>query len=580
MERLEREKRRETHAEAVGNTVEKRDTAADDEAEDTAGDAGSDGEAGESEIDAESTEDDSGESTPAADDDDAPTEADLEEERAYEARRAARAERLRRRKRKQRRRRAAIAGFATAAVVVLGTGYYFGDEVMDKLQSMEKMIAENRKNREAEKAAKEASAKAEAEKQKAPAITATPTPSAADELRTAENRVIRKARKYAYQYDYDKAINVLQTSDIYSKSDRLKKYEASYAKKKAQCVPWNIEEITHVFFHSLVVDPAKAFDGDVKSDGFNQMMTTVDEFNKIIQSMYDKGYVMVSLKDIATADENGNMTQGEILLPPGKVPFVLSQDDVCYYHFMDNNGFASKLVLDENGVVKNEYIEEDGSVSIGDYDMVPLIDSFLKKHPDFSYRGAKGVLALTGYNGILGYRTDISYQEVPKDIDDDKREWLEAHPDFSLEAERAEAKKVADALKKTGWEFASHTWGHLNVADVSLERLQRDTEKFKENVDPLIGGTDMIIFAFGADFIQGGEYYGDKFDFYKSSGYNYFCNVDSQKYFVQLRDNYLRMGRRNLDGYRMYYNPELVDDLFDAASVFDPGRPVPVAPMS
>ena len=40
--------------------------------------------------------------------------------------------------------------------------------------------------------------------------------------------------------------------------------------------------------------------------------------------------------------------------------------------------------------------------------MVPLIDAFVKKHPDFSYRGAKGTLALTGYNGVLGYRTSKS----------------------------------------------------------------------------------------------------------------------------------------------------------------------------
>ena len=41
----------------------------------------------------------------------------------------------------------------------------------------------------------------------------------------------------------------------------------------------------------------------------------------------------------------------------------------------------------------------------------------------------------------------------------------------------------------------------------------------------------------------------------------------------------MRQGRRNLDGYRMYYNPEMVDDLFDAASVFDPARPTHVPPM-
>ena len=77
------------------------------------------------------------------------------------------------------------------------------------------------------------------------------------------------------------------------------------------------------------------------------------------------------------------------MLPKGKIPFVLSQDDVSYYHYMDGDGYASRLVLDENGEVKNEYIEDDGTVSVGNYDMVPLIDEFVKQHPDFSYHGEK-----------------------------------------------------------------------------------------------------------------------------------------------------------------------------------------------
>ena len=135
-------------------------------------------------------------------------------------------------------------------------------------------------------------------------------------------------------------------------------------------------------------------------------------------------------------------------------------------------------------------------------------------------------------------------------------------------------------MKEEGWVFASHTWGHLNVGEISLDRLQADTQRFKENVDPLIGGTDIIIFAFGADLAGIEDYSGEKFEYLKSCGYNYFCNVDSSQYYVQMRDNYFRMGRRNLDGYRMYYNPELVADLFDASQVFDPSRPTPVPPMS
>ena len=177
------------------------------------------------------------------------------------------------------------------------------------------------------------------------------------------------------------------------------------------------------------------------------------------------------------------------------------------------------------------------------------------------------------------YIEDIVDDFSPADLDDNKVEWLDAHPDFSLDKEREEEKKVADAMKEDGWLFASHTWGHQNIGQISLEQLQADTQKFKDNVDPLIGGTDIIIFAFGTDLTTQEDYSGDKFEYLKSVGYNYYCNVDSSKYFVQIRDRYFRQGRRNLDGYRMYYNPDLLEDLFNAKDVFDPSRPTPVPPM-
>ena len=58
---------------------------------------------------------------------------------------------------------------------------------------------------------------------------------------------------------------------------------------------------------------------------------------------------MVSLHDMCIVNQDGTVSQGEILLPPGKIPFVLSQDDVSYYHYMDGDGFAQKLIVDENG---------------------------------------------------------------------------------------------------------------------------------------------------------------------------------------------------------------------------------------
>lgn len=388
---------------------------------------------------------------------------------------------------------------------------------------------------------------------------------------------LEQASLMAAQYDYDEAIEFLKSQPAYDSNTDMQNAVSEYENTKAACTEYPLEQITHVFFHTLIKDTSKAFDGDTDSDGYNQYMTSIDEFNKIIQSMYDKGYVMVSPHDMATVNEDGTMSRGSIMLPPGKIPFVLSQDDVSYYHYMDGDGFASKLVVDENGDVKNEYIEDDGSVSTGDYDMVPLIDTFVKEHPDFSYHGRKGILAMTGYDGVLGYRTDIAYK-TGKNLQDDQKKFLRDHPDFDYKQEVKNAKKVAAAMKAEGWEFASHTWGHKNVASTSLKDLKRDTKKWKKYVAPVLGKTDMIIFAFGADIGSWEGYSSDnaKYEFYKSQGYRYFCNVDSSQYFVQITDDYFRQGRRNLDGYRMYYNPEMLSDLFDVSEVWDSSRPTPV----
>ena len=401
-----------------------------------------------------------------------------------------------------------------------------------------------------------------------------------EEAAVSSDTVLLNAQIMYAQYNYDAAIQYLKSQPDFDVNKDYMDLAAKCQVAKGSLVEYPLEQVTHVFFHTLIKDTSKAFDGDSDEAGYNQMMTTIDEFNRIIQILYDKGYVLVSPHDMATVNEDGTMSRGKILLPEGKTPFVLSQDDVSYYHYMDGDGFASRLVLDENGQVKAEYIEDDGTLSVGNYDMVPILDEFISQHPDFSYRGRKGVLAMTGYNGVLGYRTDIAYK-TGENLQDNQREFLESHPDFDYEAEVAEATKVAEAMKATGWEFASHTWGHMNATDRSAEDLQTDNEKWEAYVAPILGKTDMIIFAFGAD-IGGWEGYSmdnPKFAYYKSRGYNYYCNVDSSQYFVQITDEYFRQGRRNLDGYRMYYNPDLLSDLFDVSEVWDSTRPTPVPEM-
>ena len=261
---------------------------------------------------------------------------------------------------------------------------------------------------------------------------------------------IDQAEVMAQGYDYDGAIELLKSLDNYDKDADIVAKIAGYEADKSTLVAVNMNEITHIFYHSLVVDPERGFAGnDRAAAGFKQWMTTVDEFNKITQAMYDNGYVLIDLHDMVTetTDENGTVhfTTNQIMLPEGKKPFVLSLDDLSYYHSYDGRGVASKIVLDENGKPTCEYIQADGTTVTGAYDCIPLLDQFLEEHPDGAYHGARGTIALTGYNGILGYRTDIAYK-TRENLTADQQAWLDANPDFDYDKECEEAKKVTEKL--------------------------------------------------------------------------------------------------------------------------------------
>ncbi len=416
------------------------------------------------------------------------------------------------------------------------------------------------------------------------------TQTASIDKTAAVTEAIAYADRLAAGYDYDGAIAYLEEHANASDAAIVEAI-AGYRETKASCVAVDVTTVPHIFYHSLVNEPDIAFDasrlGQFAADGMNAWMTTVDEFDKITQQLYDNGYVYVRLRDLVTetTDENGSVhfsPRTDLLLPPGKKAIVLSIDDLSYYHSYEAASFPDKLVLDENGSVKCHYVMSDGTESIGDYDVVPRLNTFLEEHPDGAYQGARGLIALTGYNGVFGYRTDIDYEKQER-LMSDQAAWLAQHPDFSRDEEIRQATIIAEALKEEGWEFASHTWGHLSVTAKTAEELAADNEKWVNNVQNIVGETDTIIFAHGNDIGDWMPYSDDneKYAVYKNAGYKFFCNVDgSVPYWVQINDTHVRQGRIDLDGYMLYQSSigatTTIDQLITASEVFDSRRPTPV----
>ena len=395
-------------------------------------------------------------------------------------------------------------------------------------------------------------------------------------------QAIADAAYTAAGYDYDGAIEQLKSLDGWEESDDIPKLIQDYEAAKDSLVPVTYEDVTHIFYHSLVVDTDLAFTGnDQYTAGLKQYMTTVTEFNNITQAMYDDDWVLVDIYDLFTEtyDENGkaHFEEKPIYLPEGKKAFILSLDDLSYYHVYEGRGIATKLVLDEEGHITCEYTNSDGSITTGAFDCVPLLNQFMEAHPDGAYHNARGIIALTGYDGIFGYRTDIAYKTL-ENLDADQKVWLDAHPDFDWEEECRQATIIADELKAEGWTFASHTWGHIKIGLADLDRIRRDTEKWKSYVEPLIGETEMIIFANGYDLATDASYYegNEKYEYLQSQGFNIYLNVDSRHYTMGIFDDFVHGGRRNLDGYRLWNDAKgktsWTTDLFDASEMLDPAR--------
>ena len=312
----------------------------------------------------------------------------------------------------------------------------------------------------------------------------------------------------------------------------------------------------HVFFHSLIVYPQLAFDNyGHPAQGYNMWMTTVKEFQTMLPYLYEGGYVLYPQDQYIEPDpaRPGCIKYKDILLPPGKRPLVISIDDVCYYDYMKPDGFANRLVVGEDGRVWTEVITPEGEVTVTrDGDVMPILDDFVAEHPDFSWRGAKGVIAVTGYQGALGYRiTD----DLPTEA-----------------ADQQTVKQISDILRADGWLFACHSYthnGYFRTGKVTMEQMKYDTDRWKEKIEPWVGKTNIYISPFGWQWNNNNPIH----RYIAESGFNIFCPVSNTRR-LAIFDDIMVMPRVNLDGYYMNHRKaEAAAHYFPVDKVLDPARP-------
>ena len=197
-------------------------------------------------------------------------------------------------------------------------------------------------------------------------------------------------------------------------------------------------------------------------------------------------------------------------------------------------------------------------------DAIPALDKFVEEHPDFSPFGAKASLSLTGYEGILGYRTQT----------DGTVEWTD-ELEAARQAEREAVKPIIAELKRTGWTFGSHTWGHVNLAKKSLSVIQEDTEKWLDEVGSLVGETPILYYPHGAR-PDGGDWTqtGPIFQYLQEKGFRVFCSVGTESFSYIKKDICAVIcDRLHPDGLTLRYSRKRYLQFYDAKDILDPVRP-------
>lgn len=381
---------------------------------------------------------------------------------------------------------------------------------------------------------------------RAPAPTETgPSESQMSPTESENRALLDQAAVLAAQYDYDGALTLLGTCT--SKDAQVDQAVADYTAAKATLSVWpDVGKIPLISFQPLIADTARAFDGDDNASYYARNSLTVSEFTAVLEQLYSNGYVLVSMEHMAAPNETGIYEPGQILLPEGKKPLILSQVPAHYTAALSGDGFARRLVVASGGQIACEYVDAENQTTTGSYDLVSVLEAFLAQHPDFSYRGARAILGISGDPDPLGY-------------------------DMTDETELASAKKVAQCLLNTGYEFASFTYGGLGYGEASEEEVAQDVKQWKETLEPVLGPVSILFYANGSDLA---DYEGAKFQTLYEGGFRYFCALDSSvTSWVQIENTYVRQARRTINGTRITEEAGQVADLFDATKIISPDRP-------
>ena len=297
--------------------------------------------------------------------------------------------------------------------------------------------------------------------------------------------------EYMVRYELSKGKSFLNAMKGYgidahidAELERLEEYRV-FQDEKLETV-YLSETLENIYTHCLIAFPEINFETKNTYGACGPDCLTPYEFKYLLQSLYDRGYIIIDANLVYDAE--GDCPVYKMKLPEGKKPLIFTFDDVTYDFRKMGKGMVDKLIVDEDGYVCTYTKHKDGTEVVSyENELFPILDAFVREHPDFTYQGARGTLFFTGFDGICGYRT----QSEP--VND-----AEARLNLDRQDQIAQAKVVIEAMRAEGWTFGSHGYNHSNMPKISATTFRREIDMWREEVGAIVGDTQLFCWPYGA----------------------------------------------------------------------------------
>jgi len=336
-----------------------------------------------------------------------------------------------------------------------------------------------------------------------------------------------------------------------------KSYTYTYDKFGTEAMVEYDGEIEVLSFGPVVGYPHEAFSNAERSKEFDETSLTPAEFTAILQSLYDKKYIVVSMNDIW---EEGELTDGTkhmqrkpLKVPKGRIPIVLVFKGENFTEELMDYGYAQKFVQQDNGEIWASAYRNGHLANSTLINAITLMDDFCKKNNNFCLGGAKGCIALTGVEGLFGYDSSTS------NLDEKDRQTAIVY-----------AKSIIRQLKKTGWYFGCYTYSGINIQSSDYTTVIGDLTNWVNEVGLLIGSTDILIYPTSYGTALPPLTDGDTFEYMQNLGFNIYISEGTDSSYRNLDfASCVLYTDMTVDGFSLRWSREQFMHLFDCAQILD-----------